>query len=52
MPYENIALTDQPDGGHDQRALIGRGHETPHEVDGKPQDPMNFMEAGKYVFKG
>jgi len=21
-------------------------------VDGKPYDPMNFMEAGKYVFKG
>jgi murein DD-endopeptidase MepM/ murein hydrolase activator NlpD len=22
------------------------------QVDGKPHDPMNFMEAGKYVFKG
>jgi murein DD-endopeptidase MepM/ murein hydrolase activator NlpD len=22
------------------------------QVNGKPQDPMNFMEAGKYVFKG
>jgi murein DD-endopeptidase MepM/ murein hydrolase activator NlpD len=22
------------------------------QVNGKPYDPMNFMEAGKYVFKG
>jgi murein DD-endopeptidase MepM/ murein hydrolase activator NlpD len=22
------------------------------QVNGKPFDPMNFMEAGKYVFKG
>ena len=38
VPYEYGALTDQPDGGHDQRALIGLGHEAPHEVDGKPQE--------------
>ena len=27
MAYEDIALTDQPDGSHDQRAPISVGHE-------------------------
>ena len=43
MAYENSALTDQPDGGHNQRALIGVGHEAAHEIDGKPQERSRFF---------
>ena len=43
MPYEDIALTDQPDGSHDQRGPIGIGHETAHEIDGKPQEWSRFL---------
>jgi hypothetical protein len=43
MADENIALTNQPDGGHGQRSPIGIGHEAPHEVDGKTEEWSCFF---------
>ena len=43
MAYENIALTDQPDGSHDQRWPISVGHEAAHEIDGKTQERSGFF---------
>ena len=43
MPYDNIALTDQPDGSHDQCGPIGIGHEAAHKIDGKAQKWSRFF---------
>jgi hypothetical protein len=37
MAYEDIALTDQPDGSHDRHWPIGFAHEAAHKIDGKAQ---------------
>jgi hypothetical protein len=36
MAYEDIALTDQPNGRHNQRRPISIGHEAAQEINGKP----------------
>ena len=51
MTYEDIALTDQPDGGHDQRGLIGIGHEAPHQIDGKPQERSRFFAYKLAIYR-
>ena len=40
---ENGALTDEPDSGHGERALIGIRHEAAHEVDGKSKEWSCFF---------
>jgi len=43
MAYEDIALTDQPHGSHDQCGPIGIGHEAAHKIDGKAQKWSRFF---------
>ena len=52
IAYENGALTDEPDGGHSQRALIGLGHEAPHQIDRKPQEWSRFFTYKVAVYLG
>ena len=51
IAYENRALTDEPDSGHSQRALIGLGHEAPHQIDRKPQEWSRFFAYKLAVYR-
>ena len=51
MANENGTLTDQPDGGHNQRALIGLRHEAPHEIDCKSQERSCFFAYKLAIYR-